>query len=79
VKDVDPSGLAAEVRGINGQPTLNEGDVITRINRVPVTALADFQRVINSLKAGDPVVMQVSRYSRDLDRITTRIVQFTYQ
>ena len=79
VKEVDPSGLAAEVRGINGQPTLNEGDVITRINRVPVTALADFQRVINSLKPGDPVVMQVSRYSRDLDRITTRIVQFTYQ
>jgi S1-C subfamily serine protease len=79
VKVVDPSGLAAEVRGVNGQPTLNEGDVLTRINRVPVTALADFQRVINSLKPGDPVVMQVSRYSRDLDRVTTRIVQFTYQ
>ena len=79
VKEVDPSGLAAEVRGINGQPTLNEGDVITRINRVPVTALVDFQRVLNSLKPGDPVVMQVSRYSRDFDRITTRIVQFTYQ
>jgi serine protease Do len=79
VKEVDPSGLAAEVRGVNGQPTLIEGDVITRINRLPVTALADFQRVINSLKPGDPVVMQVSRYSRDLDRITTRIVQFTYQ
>lgn len=79
VKEVDPSGLAAEVRGINGQPTLNEGDVITRINRVPVTSLADFQRVINSLKPGDPVVMHVSRYSRDLDRLTSRIVQFTYQ
>jgi serine protease Do len=79
VKEVDPSGLAAEVRSISGQPTLNEGDVITRINRVPVTTLADFQRVINSLKAGDPVVMQVSRYSRELDRVTTRIVQFTYQ
>lgn len=79
VKEVDPSGLAAEVRGISGQQTLNEGDVITRINRVPVTTLADFQRVINSLKPGDPIVMQVQRYSRELDRITTRIVQFTYQ
>jgi len=79
VKEIDPSGLAAEVRGIAGQPILLEGDVITRINRLPVTALADFQRVINSLKPGDPVVMQVSRYSRDVDRITTRIVQFTYQ
>jgi serine protease Do len=79
VKEVDPSGLAAEVRGLNGQPTLLEGDVITRINRVSVTTLADFQRVMNSLKPGDPVVLQVSRYSRELDRVTTRIVQFTYQ
>lgn len=79
VKEVDPSGLAAEVRGLNGQPTLLEGDVITRINRVSVTTLADFQTVMNSLKPGDPVVLQVSRYSRELDRVTTRIVQFTYQ
>src|SRR6266550_49790 len=75
IKEVDPSGLAAEVRGINGQPTLIEGDVITRINRVPVTALADFQRVINSLKPGDPVVIQVSHYSQNLDR-TTKLMQF---
>ena len=78
VKEVDPSGLAAEVRGLNGQPTLIEGDVITRINRVPVSALADFQRVINSLKPGDPVVIQLSHYSQNLDR-TTKLMQFTYQ
>jgi serine protease Do len=77
VKDVDPAGLAAEVRGPGGQQALNEGDVITRINRVPVTTLADFQRVLGGLKTGDPIVLQVSRYVRD--RITTRIVQFTYQ
>jgi serine protease Do len=77
VKDVDPNGLAAEVRNPTGQQALNEGDVITRINRVPVTTLADFQRVISGLKAGDPIVLQVSRYVRD--RVTTRIVQFTYQ
>jgi len=29
------------------------------------------------LKPGDPIVLQISRYVRD--RITTRIVQFTYQ
>jgi len=78
VKEVDPSGLAAEVRGPNGQPTLIEGDVITRINRVPVSALADFQRVINSLKPGDPVVIQVAGSSQNLDRIT-KLMQFTYQ
>lgn len=77
VKEVDPNGLAAEVRGTGGQQALNEGDVITRINRVPVTSLADFQRVVSGLKIGDPIVLQVSRFVRD--RVTTRIVQFTYQ
>jgi serine protease Do len=77
VKEVDPNGLAAEVRGIGGQQALTEGDVVTRINRVPVVTLADFQRVLGSLKTGDPIVLQVSRYIKD--RITTRIVQFTYQ
>ncbi len=79
IKDVDPNGLAAEVRVPSGQQALSEGDVITRINRVSVTTLADFQRVLNGLKPGDPIVLQVSRYSRDLDGITQRIVQFTYQ
>ncbi len=78
VKDLDPHGLAAEVR-VSGQQAIAEGDVITRINRVPVATLADFQRVLTTLKAGDPIVLQVSRYSRTLDRVTTRIVQFTYQ
>ena len=79
VKDVDPNGLAADVRLAGGQPALGEGDVITRINRVPVTTLADFQRVLNGLKPGDPIVLNVSRYQRDGDRIVQRIVQFTYQ
>ena len=77
VKEVDPSGLAAEVRAPGGTQALNEGDVITKINRVPVATLADFQRIVTGLKTGDPIVLQVSRYVRD--RVTTRIVQFTYQ
>jgi len=79
VKDVDPNGLAAEIRLPNGAQALGEGDVITRINRVPVASLADFQRVLNGLKPGDPIVLQVATYSRALNRITARIVQFTYQ
>ncbi len=79
VKDVDPNGLAADVRLPGGQAALSEGDVITRINRVPVTTLADFQRVLNGLKPGDPIVLNVSRYQRDFDRVLQRIVQFTYQ
>jgi len=79
VKDVDPNGLAAEVRLASGAQALGEGDVITRLNRVPVTTLADFQRVLSGLKPGDPVVLHVATYSGQLKRVTTRIVQFTYQ
>jgi serine protease Do len=79
LKDLDPNGVAAEVRSTQGQPALAEGDVITRINRVPVTTLADFQRVLGGLKAGDPVVLNVSRYVRQTDRVVQLIVQFTYQ
>ena len=79
VKDVDPNGLAAEVRLANGTQALGEGDVITRLNRVPVTTLADFQRVLSGLKPGDPVVLQIATYSGVLKRVTMRIVQFTYQ
>ena len=49
IKEVDPNGLAAEVRLASGAQALGEGDVITRLNRVPVTTLADFQRVLNGL------------------------------
>lgn len=86
IKEVDPNGLAAEVRA-NGQEALSEGDVITRINRLPVTTLTEFQRVLGGLKAGDPIVLQVTRSNRLVDRVsgaenfrvTTRLVQFTYQ
>ena len=79
VKDLDPNGVAAEARSSTGQAALIEGDVITRINRVPVTTVADFERVISGLKSGDPVVLNVSTYDRRTERVAQRIVQFTYQ
>ncbi len=75
VKEVDPNGLAADIRPNEIVPS----EIITRINRVPVTTLADFQRAINSLKPGDAIVLNLSRYDRGSDRIVSRIVQFTYQ
>ena len=76
VKEVDPNGLAADVRPVDVQA----GEVVTRINRVPVTTLAEFQRVIDSLKPGDAIVLNLSRYDRTPPgRIVSRIVQFTYQ
>src|ERR1700752_2238589 len=81
VKDIDPNGLIAELRNSGGGQALVEGDVINRINRVPVTSLADFQRVLSGLKAGDPIVLNVTRIQRDPkgDRMFPVIVQFTYQ
>jgi len=82
VKEIDPTGLIAELRvPPAGQPALVEGDVINRINRIPVTSLADFQRVLNGLKGGDPIVLNVTRVQRDAkgDRLAALIVQFTYQ
>lgn len=82
IKDIDPNGLAAEIRiPPAGLPALVEGDIINRINRIPVNSLADFQRVLSTLKAGDPIVLNVTSLQRDSrgDRLIPRIVQFTYQ
>jgi serine protease Do len=82
VKEVDPNGLMAEIRiPPNAVPALVEGDTISRINRVQVNSLADFQRVLNTIKVGDPIVMNVTRLQRDArgERLIPLIVQFTYQ
>ena len=80
VKEIDPNGLIAEIRiQPAGVPALAEGDVINRINRVPVTTLAEFQRVLSGLKAGDPIVLNVTRRDPRGDRQLPLIVQFTYQ
>jgi len=70
VKDIDLNGLAFDA-GLRG------GMVIQRVNRVPVTTLADFEKAINALKPGDAVVMNVA--TNYLDRVTQIIIQFTYQ
>jgi serine protease Do len=77
VKEVDPNGLAADVR----PNEIIAGEVVTRVNRIPVTTLTDFQRVIESLKPGDAIVLNLSRFDRSSNpnRIVQRIVQFTYQ
>ena len=82
VKEIDPNGLVAEVRiQPGGEPVMREGDVVNRINRTPVSSLADFQRMLNGLKPGDPIVLNVTRLLRDQrgERQVPLIVQFTYQ
>jgi serine protease Do len=75
VKEVDPNGLAADIRPNEIFP----GEVVTRINRVPVATLADFQRVVESLKPGDAIVVNLSHFDRLTNHVIQRIVQFTYQ
>ena len=81
VKEIDPNGLIAELRTPGGQPVIGPRDIVTRINRNPVTSLADFQRVLNGLKSGDPIVLNVIRIVKDVkgDRQVPVIIQFTYQ
>src|SRR5712672_1407388 len=73
VKEVDPNGLVAD---LPDSISVREGEVVTRINRIPVNTLADFQHVIESLKPGDAIVLNLSSYFRPENRITSRIVQF---
>jgi serine protease Do len=70
VQDVDQAGIAHDAGVVKFM-------VIQRINRQPVSTIEDFERVINSLKEGDPIVLHVS--SSNGERVTQSIVQFTYQ
>jgi serine protease Do len=80
VKEIDPNGLVAEIRvPTTSLPAVIEGDVINRINRTTVSSLADFQRVLNGLKPGDPIVLNLTRKDRNGGRLVPLIVQFTYQ
>lgn len=82
IREIDPNGLVAEVRAPpSNNPALIVGDVINRINKIPVNTLSDFQRVLSSLKPGDPIVLNVTSVRRDGrgERQTPVIVQFTYQ
>jgi S1-C subfamily serine protease len=75
VKDIDPNGIIADAR----PRSLIEGDVVLRINRIPIATLEEFERIVSALKPGDAVVLNVARYDREAGRIVQRVVQFTYQ
>ncbi|HWW73756.1 MAG TPA: Do family serine endopeptidase, partial [Pyrinomonadaceae bacterium] len=70
VQDVDPAGIASDAG-------VQKFMVIQRVNRQSVATIEDFERVINALKPGDPIVLHVSAYNGD--KVTQSIVQFTFQ
>lgn len=77
VKGVNPTSFIADVRNSSGVPALGEGDLIQRINRVPVTDLKSFNEAVALLKLGDPVVLHVKAYDSQTRLPQLKIVQFT--
>ncbi len=79
VKAINPESYIADVKLSNGVEALGEGDLIQRINRVPVTDVKSFTAMVNKLKPGDPVVLQILTFN-PRDRVAqVRIVQFSVQ
>lgn len=71
IQEIDPAGLGYDAG-------LRRHMVIQRVNRQPVNTLEDFERIRNTLKPGDPVVMHVAN-SGGANRVSQSIVQFTFQ
>jgi S1-C subfamily serine protease len=77
VKNINPASFIADVKASNGAVALSRGDLIQRINRLPVADLKTFNETALKLKTGDAVVLHVVS---PLERgAQMRIVQFTVQ
>lgn len=79
VKEIDPASFIADVRNAVGTEALNKNDIIKRINRVEIKDLKTFNEYASKLKKGDPVVLHVSFFNKNMQRIQSKIVQFTIQ
>ncbi len=79
IKNINQMSFIADVKNSNGSDAFNEGDLIQRINRQPVTDLKSFNDTVNKLKKGDAVVLQVQTYNLRERNLQRRIVQFTVQ
>jgi serine protease Do len=79
VKEINPASYIADVKMSNGDDALDEGDLIQRINRSPVTTLKAFNDTVAKLKPGDAVVLEVVAYNRLSRSPQLKIVQFTVQ
>lgn len=79
IRKIDPSSFIADVKNSLGNPALSEGNLIQRINRVPVTDLKTFNAIVGKLKEGSSVVLHISSFDDRSRRIVPNIVQFTVQ
>lgn len=79
VKEINPESYIADVKLSNGVDALGEGDLIQKINRIAVTDVKAFTAMVNKLKPGDPVVMQILTFNSRTRTAQVRIVQFSVQ
>ncbi len=76
VRNISPSSFLSDVRTTAGDDALNEGDIIVRVNRIPVPDIRAFNEIAGKLKRGDAVVLNI--LSVNAARVAVpRIVQFT--
>ena len=79
VKEINPESYIADVKLSNGVDALGEGDLIQRINRVPVIDVPSFAAAVGKLKKGDAVVLHVVTYDGRQKTLQLKVVQFTVQ
>jgi serine protease Do len=79
VKNINPASYIADVKLSNGADALREGDLIQRVNRIPVTDLKTFNAVAGKLKKGDAVVLHVLFFNPGTRNLQPKIIQFTVQ
>ncbi len=79
VKEINPESFIADVKLSNGVEALGEGDLIQRMNRIPVTDVKTFSAAVGKLKKGDAVVLHVVTYEVRTRNLQLKVVQFTVQ
>ena len=79
VKEINPESSIAEVKNSSGSDALGQGDIIQRINRVPVKDSKSFAEAVGKLNKGDAVVLHVISVDPRTKATRLKVVQFTMQ
>ncbi len=79
VKEINPESFIADVKVSTGYQALSEGDLIVKINRLPIVDVKSFTAIVNLLKTGDAVVLHVLALNPRTRTADLKIVQFTVQ
>lgn len=79
VQEINPESFIADVKASTGGQAIGEGDLIVRINRLPVEDSKAFAAIVGNLKRGDAVVLHILSLNPRTRTSFPKIVQFTVQ